>query len=91
MGPCACLADGLEFDIIDLALSDQCPRGFFGTPGNALAIRTEHGGDALQRCRNCGASWHYTRACPIPADTSVDREELKARQGGCCGEPTRPG
>jgi hypothetical protein len=40
-----------------------------------------------QVCPRCGGS-HKLKDCPIPPDTSPETERRKARQGGCCGEPS---
>jgi hypothetical protein len=40
-------------------------------------------------CERCGSIEHDTMNCPIPPDTSPEHERRKARQGGCCGEPTK--
>lgn len=65
-------------------LPPEAPEQFECPYAIAWGSKSEVKRGTKPKCPNCGGE-HPLRRCPIPLDTSPEKERLRAQQGGCCG------
>ena len=53
-----------------------------------VSVDVDHEAYPKPPCERCGATWHWLKDCPVPADTTPENERQRAKRGGCCGPAT---